>query len=116
MDDEPLHPISSEPWTYELERIDWRPSPAIAASQIDLTSRRGDERRLLRFLSPTEVEIGKGFCGQCFGLAITTSGVEVGTAFVSRSSTSSRIPASRSSLPTCSTWIAQRASDSWLSV
>jgi hypothetical protein len=70
MDVDPQHPIISKPWTYELERIDWRPSPAVAESYIDLTFRQGDERRRLRFLSPTEVKIDQGFCGQCSGLAI----------------------------------------------
>ena len=70
MDAEPQHPILSKPWTYELERVDWRPSPATAETYIDLTFRKGNQRRRLRFLSPTEVEVGKGFCGQCFGLAI----------------------------------------------
>lgn len=70
MDAEPQHPIIDKPWTYELERIDWRPSPMIAESFIDLTFRRGDERRRLRFLSPTQVRVDQGFCGQCSGLAI----------------------------------------------
>jgi hypothetical protein len=67
---EPQHPILVEPWTYELERIDWRPSPAIAESFLDLTFRRGSERRRLRFLSPTQVKVDQGFCGQSYGLAI----------------------------------------------
>jgi len=67
---EPEHPILAEPWTYELERIDWRPTPAIAESFLDLTFRRGTERRRLRFLSPTQVKVDQGFCGQCCGLAI----------------------------------------------
>jgi len=67
---EPQHPIISEPWTYELERIDWRSSRVIADSYIDLTFRRADERRRLRFLSPTQVKVDEGFCGQCLGLAI----------------------------------------------
>jgi hypothetical protein len=70
MDDEPNHPIIDEPWTYEIERIDWRPSPVTADSVIDLTFRKGEARRRLRFLSPTSVKVDEGFCGQCFGLAI----------------------------------------------
>ena len=37
---------------------------------IDLTLRKGDEVRRLRFLSPSQVCIDAGFCGQCSGLAI----------------------------------------------
>jgi hypothetical protein len=70
MEDEPDHPILSRPWTYHLERIDWRPSPTIAETWIDLTFCKGDERRRLRFIAPTAVEIEKDFRGQCSGLAI----------------------------------------------
>jgi hypothetical protein len=69
-DDEPLHPILSAPWTYHLERIDWWPSPLMAKTFIDLTFRKGDEVRRLRFLSPRNVHVDEGFCGQCHGLAI----------------------------------------------
>jgi len=68
--DEPLHPILPRPWTYDLERIDWRPSPLMAETFIDLTFRKGDEVRRLRFVSPSNVRVDEGFCGQCSGLAI----------------------------------------------
>jgi hypothetical protein len=69
-DDEPLHPILPAPWTYHLGRIDWWPSPLLAETYIDLTFRKGDEVRRLRFLSPINVRVDEGFCGQCCGLAI----------------------------------------------
>jgi len=69
-DDEPVHPILPAPWTYQLERIDWWPSPLTAETFIDLTFRKDDEVRRLRFLSPTRVCVDEGFCGQCHGLAI----------------------------------------------
>jgi hypothetical protein len=70
LDDEPMHPILPRPWTYDLERIDWWPSPLTAKTFVDLTFRKGDEVRRLRFLSPSNVQVDAGFCGQCSGLAI----------------------------------------------
>jgi hypothetical protein len=41
-----------------------------AKTFVDLTFRKGDEVRRLRFLSPSNVQVDAGFCGQCSGLAI----------------------------------------------
>ena len=67
---EPFHPVLPQPWTFDLVRIDWRPSPHVTETWLDLTFRRGNEQRRLRFLAPTEVRIEAGFQGQCAGLAI----------------------------------------------
>jgi hypothetical protein len=42
-DDEPMNPILPRPWTYDLERIDWWPTPLTEETFIDLTFRKGDE-------------------------------------------------------------------------
>ena len=70
MDEEPQHPILARPWTYDLIRIDWRPSPRVEDAFIDLTLQKAETIRRLRFVSPTSVQVEKGFCGQCSGLMI----------------------------------------------
>ena len=69
-DEEPSHPLLQKPWTYDLVRIDWRPSPAIQETCIDLTFRKESVVRRLRFAAPSCVKIDEGFYGQCSGLEI----------------------------------------------
>jgi hypothetical protein len=70
VDREPEHDILPRAWTYDLVRIDWRSTPAIAEGWIDLTFQKGGEQRRLRFLAPTEVQVDRGFMGQPTGLRI----------------------------------------------
>ena len=70
MEAEPLHPILPQSWTYELVRVDWLPSPRIRDTHIDLTFHKEGRFRRLRFVSPSCVQVDRGFCGQCSGLAI----------------------------------------------
>ncbi len=67
-DDKP-HPILPMSTHYRVERIDWHISPG-EASYLELTLRRGDETRCLRFDQPQEVFIEKGYHGSYSGLTI----------------------------------------------
>lgn len=64
------HSILPEAFRYDLERIDWHPSFVPGQCFIDLTFRNDDERRRLRFLDPSQVEVDRGFMGQASGMVI----------------------------------------------
>jgi hypothetical protein len=67
--DDKSHPILPMSPRYRVERIDWRMSPRDAA-YLELTVRRGDETKCLRFHRPREVFIEKGYDGSYSGLTI----------------------------------------------
>ncbi|MCK5944792.1 MAG: hypothetical protein KAI24_22580 [Planctomycetes bacterium] len=64
------HSILPGAFRYDLERIDWHPRFTLGEGFIDLVFRRGDERRRLRFMDPSQVQIDQGFNGQCSGMVI----------------------------------------------
>jgi hypothetical protein len=59
--EDPLHPVLPRSFEYEIigVRLEREPLDEIEPF-LDLTLRRGDERRVLRFWSPTNLEIERG--------------------------------------------------------
>ena len=67
-DDKP-HPILPMSMRYRVERIDWHMYPG-DATYLELTVKRGNETKCLRFERPQEVFIEKDYDGSYSGLTI----------------------------------------------
>ena len=60
--EDPIHPIVERPWEYEILSLGFYQSPSGEFEPfIDLTFKKGDVLRHLRFYSPRELEIERGF-------------------------------------------------------
>ncbi len=68
---DPEHPILAKAWEFEVVgvRLDREPIDG-GEPFLDLTLRRGDERRYLRFWSPVDLEIERGGPAMTGGLII----------------------------------------------
>lgn len=70
-DRDPIHPILPKPWEFEIVGLRLERAPVDEAEPfLDLTLQRGEERRTLRFWSPTALEIEKGGPVMTSGLII----------------------------------------------
>lgn len=69
--EDPIHPIVKRPWEYEILSFGFYRSPSGEfESFIDLTLKNSDALRHLRFYSPRELEIEKGFPARTGGFCI----------------------------------------------
>lgn len=69
--EDPEHPILPQAWTYEIVGLRLEREPADGAEpHLDLTLRRGGDRRVLRFWSPQDLFIDRGGPGRTHGLVI----------------------------------------------
>ncbi len=69
------HTILSEAWTWEIVGFNLQREPGDDSEPfIDLTLRRGDQRRVFRFFSPCDVQIEKGGPRMTSGLSIVDVG------------------------------------------
>lgn len=59
--EDPDHPILTRPWEYEVVGFSYMRPEDGTEPYIDLTLRKGQVVRRLRFFSPQEIEIEKGF-------------------------------------------------------
>lgn len=59
--EDPDHPILAQPWRYTIKGLHYEIPDDGSEPFLDLTLELGAERRKLRFLSPRELEIEKGF-------------------------------------------------------
>jgi hypothetical protein len=65
------HPILGNAWEYEIVGLRLEKEPTgEPESFLDLTLRRGPERRTLRFWSPSELEVERGGPSMTGGLTI----------------------------------------------
>jgi hypothetical protein len=67
---EPCHPIIDRPWEYEIVGFCYLRPDDWSEPYVDLTSQKGRIVRRLRFFSPQEIEIEKGFPGFTNGIHI----------------------------------------------
>lgn len=68
---DPNHPILDRAWQYEIVGLRLEREPVDGGEPfLDLSLRLGHERRLLRFWSPTDLEVEKGGPTMTSGLAI----------------------------------------------
>ena len=69
--EDPIHSIVERPWEYEILSLGFYQSPSEEFEPfIDLTLKKGDVLRHLRFYSPRELEIEKGFPARTGGFCI----------------------------------------------
>jgi hypothetical protein len=69
--EDPIHSIVERPWEYEILSLSFYQSPSEEFEPfIDLTLKKGDVLRHLRFYSPRELEIEKGFPARTGGFCI----------------------------------------------
>lgn len=69
--EDPFHKIIDRPWEYEISGFNFQtPEEQGGESYLDLTLRKGDVTRHLRFYSPQDIEVEKGFPMRTGGLAI----------------------------------------------
>ena len=69
--EDPIHSIVARPWEYEIQSLGFYQSPTGEFETfIDLSLKRGDVLRQLRFYSPHELEIEKGFPAGTGGFCI----------------------------------------------
>lgn len=57
--DDPLHPILSECWEYEVVGFSYQRPPDGTEPYVDLTVRRDVETRTLRFWGPREIQLAQ---------------------------------------------------------
>lgn len=70
-DGDPDHPIIDKPLQYQIVEFCYHHDPDdVGNSYVDMTLRRGDTLRRLRFLGPQELEIEKGFPQPTQGMCI----------------------------------------------
>src|SRR5437764_10027173 len=60
MKPDPDHPILDQPWTYEIIGLNYQ-RPAGAEPYLDLTLQRDKAVRRLRFYSPSDIRVTRGF-------------------------------------------------------
>ncbi len=66
--EETYHPILNRPWEYSIQEIHWgRLDPVDDGLCLDITFVKGEQRRRLRFLSPSDVKIELLSCPQQCG-------------------------------------------------
>jgi hypothetical protein len=71
MNEEPFHPVISEPWTYDLVGMHWKLDPKDDRKDtLDLTLRKDGVVRRLRFLQPHNIKIDQSFHGNLGGFTI----------------------------------------------
>jgi hypothetical protein len=69
--EDPIHSIVDRPWEYEIQSLGFYQSPRGEFEPfIDLTLKKGDVLRHLRFYNPRDLEIEKGFPAQTGGICI----------------------------------------------
>lgn len=69
--EDPIHSIVERPWEYEILTLSFYQSPSGEFEPfIDLTLKKGDVLRHLRFHSPRELEIERGFPARTGGFCI----------------------------------------------
>ena len=67
----PDHAVLAEPWTYTLEELRYAAPEDYADSFIELTLRKGEDLRRLRFSKPQSIEVDAGFDARSYlGLQI----------------------------------------------
>jgi len=59
--EDPDHPILDRPWTWQIVSLQFQVAQDGAESFIDLELRRAAEHRRLRFWSPQDLQVEKGF-------------------------------------------------------
>ena len=67
--DSPIHPIIERPHTFDIVRFEYHCEDMLG-THLDLTLKRGDEVRRLRFMNPQSLRIGEGFPQSTHGLVI----------------------------------------------
>ena len=69
--EDPVHSVVERPWEYEILSLGFYQSQTGEFEPfIDLTLKKGDRLRHLRFYSPRELEIEKGFPAKTGGFCI----------------------------------------------
>jgi hypothetical protein len=70
-DESPIHPILDRAHEFDIVRFDLHHDPDDYMNDfLDLTMRRGDEHRRLRFVRPHDFRIGRGFPTSTRGMVI----------------------------------------------
>ena len=67
---DPYHPIIDNPWHYRIAALSCVFPEDGSESYLDLTLVRGEVQRRLRFWSPRDIEIERGFPSQSLGMVI----------------------------------------------
>jgi hypothetical protein len=71
--EDPILPIIKHPWKYKITNINWFAGSKFEESYFDITFQKGEGIYLLRFLSPSDIQINisGSYPADCGEMAIT---------------------------------------------